>query len=78
MLGTIARTVFGSSNDRYVKSLRPIVSKINALEPKIQALSDEALAGQTAAFRARLTEGEKLDALLDRVHPVPRGGLHRF
>ena len=45
MLNTIIKTVFGSSNDRYVKQLRKIVAQINALEPQIQALSDEDLKG---------------------------------
>ena len=53
MLGTLAKSIFGSSNDRYVKSLRKTVEKINALEPQMQALSDEGLRAQTDVFRAR-------------------------
>ena len=77
MLGTIARTLFGSSNDRYVKSLRPIVNKVNALEPQIQALSDADLAAQTAKFRARLAEGETLDALLPEAFATVREAARR-
>ena len=77
MLGTIARTLFGSSNDRYVKSLRPIVNKVNALEPQIQALSDDELAAQTAKFRARLAEGETLDALLPEAFATVREAARR-
>ena len=47
MIGAIAKALFGSSNDRYVKSLNPIIATINALEPQIQALSDDELAAQT-------------------------------
>ena len=72
MLGGIAKSLFGSSNDRYVASMRPIVAKINALEVQMQALSDDALAAQTAAFRERLANGEKLDALLPEAFATVR------
>ena len=77
MLGSIARTLFGSSNDRYVKSLRPIVNKINALEPQIQALSDDDLARQTVVFRERLANGETLDALLPEAFATVREAARR-
>ncbi len=64
MLGTIAKSIFGSSNDRYVKSIMKIVGKINALEDGIAALSDEELQGQTQYFRGRLAKGETLDDIL--------------
>jgi preprotein translocase subunit SecA len=64
MLGGLAKAIFGSSNDRYVKSLRPIVQRIASFEPTLEAMTDEELAGQTATFRKRLDEGEKLDSLL--------------
>ena len=72
MLGTLAKSLFGSSNDRYVKSLRKTVDKINALEPQIQALTDEELRGQTDAFRARLADGAKLDDLLPEAFATVR------
>ena len=52
--GSIAKKVFGTANDRKVKSVSPIVDRINALEPEIQALSDAELAARTDEFRARL------------------------
>jgi preprotein translocase subunit SecA len=64
MLGAIARRVFGSANDRVIKSLAKDVAAINALEPKIAALSDDELAAQTERFRARIEQGETLDDLL--------------
>ena len=64
MIGTIARRLFGSANERYVKRLHPLVDQINALEPELAALSDEALRARTEEFRKRLKEGESLDDLL--------------
>ncbi len=66
MLGikTAARKIFGSHNDRKIKATRPLIEKINALEPEFEALSDEALIGKTAEFRNRVANGESLDAIL--------------
>ena len=64
MLGGLAKTLFGSSNDRYVKSLSGIVAKIAAFEPTISAMTDAELANQTVIFRERLAGGTKLDDLL--------------
>ncbi|MDQ2065112.1 preprotein translocase subunit SecA [Xinfangfangia sp. CPCC 101601] len=64
-LATLARKVFGSQNDRKVKSVRPLVAKINALETQFQALSDEGLIEKTREFQKRVQEqGESLDAIL--------------
>ena len=77
MLGGIAKSLFGSSNDRYVKSLDPLLKKIAGHEPAMQAMSDEELAGQTAKFRDRLAEGEKLDALLPEAFATVREAASR-
>ena len=63
-LGTLAKKVFGTPNDRKIKSVRPLVAKINALEPEFQALSDQGLKDKTAELAKRAQEGESLDALL--------------
>ncbi|WP_431297719.1 preprotein translocase subunit SecA [Tabrizicola sp. BL-A-41-H6] len=64
-LGAIARKVFGTPNDRKVKSVRPLVAKINALEPEYMALSDEEIVAKTREFQKRVQEGgESLDDLL--------------
>ncbi len=63
-LGTLARKMFGTPNDRMVKSVRPVVAKINALEPEFAALTDEGIKAKTAAFQARVQGGEPLDAIL--------------
>lgn len=72
MLGKIARKLIGSRNDRFVKSLRKDVEKINALETKMQALSDTALGAKTAEFKQRLEQGEVLDSLLHEAFAVCR------
>src|SRR4029078_5703169 len=64
MLGALARRFFGSANDRRIKGYQPRVDAINALEPEIAALSDEALKGRTAAFRKELADGKSLDDIL--------------
>ncbi|CDX49271.1 preprotein translocase subunit, ATPase [Mesorhizobium plurifarium] len=63
-LGGLARKVFGSSNDRRVKSTRPRVEAINAMENEMRALSDAELAGRTQKFRQDLANGASLDDLL--------------
>ncbi len=63
-IGTIARKVFGSANDRKIKSVLPLVAKINALEPEFEALSDEGLKQKSSELSERAKNGESLDALL--------------
>ena len=77
MLGNVAKAIFGSSNDRYVKSLGGLVSKINGFESTVSALTDAELANQTVLFRARLEEGEKLDALIPEAFATVRGAAVR-
>ncbi|MDE2303376.1 MAG: preprotein translocase subunit SecA [Sphingomonadales bacterium] len=77
MLGTIAKAIFGSSNDRYVKSLDRIVQKIAALEASVAALDDAALAAQTPAFRERLAAGASLDDLLPEAFATVREASRR-
>src|SRR3978361_469721 len=64
MIGALARKFFGSANDRRVKAYQPRVDAINALEPEIAVLSDEALRARTVEFRAQLAGGKTLDDLL--------------
>jgi preprotein translocase subunit SecA len=69
--------IFGSRNDRLLKKYRHTVAKINALEAAYEQLSDEALRGKTEEFKARLTKGETLDALLPEAFAVVREGSKR-
>ena len=72
MLASIAKTVFGSSNDRYVRSIRKIVERINAYELNMQALTDAELAAQTDVYRDRLKSGETLEDLLPEAFATVR------
>ena len=66
MLGLkkLARQVFGTPNDRKIKSTRPIVDRINTLESEFQALSDQGLIDKTQEFKERIANGESLDDIL--------------
>src|ERR671921_1824541 len=72
MIAGLAKSIFGSANDRYVRGLGKYVDAVNALEPSIQALSDDELRGQTEVFRQRLASGEKLDNLLPEAFATVR------
>ena len=76
-LGGIARKLFGSSNDRRVKSFQPNVVAINALEEEMRALSDEALTAKTVEFRQQLADGKTLDDLLIPAFAVAREASRR-
>lgn len=77
MLQSLAKSLFGSSNDRYVAKLRRIVEAINAYEPTISAMSDEELSNQTILFRQRLANGTKLDDLLPEAFATVREAAKR-
>jgi len=72
MFASVAKSIFGSANDRYVRGLGKYVEAINGLETNIQALSDDELRGQTERFRQRLANGEKLDNLLPEAFATVR------
>ena len=63
-IGTIAKKVFGTPNDRLIKATRPLVEKVNALEPEFEKLTDTGLKDKTEELAKRAMEGESLDALL--------------
>ncbi len=71
------KKLFGSSNDRKVKALTAKVAKINALEPAMEALSDEALRAKTDEFRARVAGGESLEDLMNEAFAVVREAARR-
>jgi preprotein translocase subunit SecA len=72
MFAAVAKSIFGSANDRYVRSLGKYVDAVNGFEPNISALSDEELRAQTDKFRQRLASGEKLDSLLPEAFATVR------
>ncbi|EBA04890.1 translocase [Rhodobacteraceae bacterium HTCC2150] len=63
-LGTVARKIFGTANDRAIKAVRPLVAQINSLEPEFEKLTDEGIIAKTEEFKKRHADGETLDALL--------------
>ncbi len=71
MVGLI-RKIFGTKNDRELKKIIPLVGRINALEPSISSLSDEALKAKTTEFKERLSRGETLDDILPEAFAVVR------
>src|ERR671912_309763 len=72
MFAALAKSIFGSANDRYVRGLGKYVDAVNALEPTISAMSDDQLRGQTDLFRQRLAAGETLDQLLPEAFATVR------
>ncbi|WP_170396790.1 MULTISPECIES: preprotein translocase subunit SecA [Ruegeria] len=76
-LGTLAKKVFGTPNDRKIKATRPLVEKINALEPEFEKLSDDGLIEKTAELRKRALDGESLDDLLPEAFANVREGAKR-
>ena len=75
--GKLAAKVFGTPNDRKVKSVLPLIEKINALEPEFEALSDAQLIEKTGEFKARVANGETLDAILPEAFANCREGAKR-
>lgn len=76
-IGTLAKKVFGTPNDRKIKATRPLVEQINALEDEFQALSDDGLKQKTEELRKRANDGESLDDLLPEAFANCREGARR-
>src|SRR5215467_13885701 len=72
MIQKLLAKVVGTQNERELKRLRPLVAQINALEPSVQGLSDEALRQKTDEFRQRFAKGETLDDLMPEAFAVVR------
>ena len=77
MFGALARKIFGTTNDRLVKSNRKVVDAINASEPSFEALDDAAVRAKTEEFRSRLAAGESLDDLLPEAFATVREAAKR-
>ncbi len=76
-IGTLAKKVFGTPNDRLIKATRPLVAQINGLEETVEKLSDEGLKEKTQELRKRALDGEKLDALLPEAFANVREAARR-
>ena len=77
MIGSVARLFFGTRNDRVLNALKPAVYRINDLERRYQALSDDDLRGQTAILKERHAQGETLDSILPDAFAVAREASKR-
>lgn len=77
MFGAIARRLFGTANERYIKSLQKHIDAINALEPEIEPLSDDDLRARTDMLRNRLSEGASLDDILAEAFATVREAAKR-
>ena len=77
MIGSVLTKIFGSKNERILKEIKPIVDKINSLEPEIQKLDDAGLAAKTVVFKERFAKGESLDDLLPEAFAVTREAAYR-
>ena len=76
-LNKVAKAIFGSSNDRYLKSLRPIIMRISGLEDQISALTDDQLQAQTPKLKAELEAGKSLDDILPEAFATVREASKR-
>tara|TARA_B110001454_G_scaffold16145_2_gene14614 strand:+ start:27081 stop:29741 length:2661 start_codon:yes stop_codon:yes gene_type:complete len=72
MIANLLKSIFGTKHDREMKTIQPVVDKINAWEPKIKALTDDQLKAKTPEFKDRLTKGETLDDILPEAFAVCR------
>src|SRR5881409_2729001 len=72
MLDTLVKKFVGSRNDREIKKIQPLVTKINDLEPQVSSLTDEQLKAKTAEFKQRFENGESLEGLLPDAFAVVR------
>jgi preprotein translocase subunit SecA len=77
MFGAFARRLFGSANDRYLKSLGPIVAAVNELEPRLEAMSDDELRARTGRFKEQLADGAELDDILPDAFATVREAAKR-
>ncbi|MGF1609438.1 MAG: preprotein translocase subunit SecA, partial [Kiloniellales bacterium] len=77
MIGALAKRLFGSANERYIKGLSKAVDAINALEPQLEALSDTDLRARTDWLRGRAAAGESLDDLLVEAFATVREAAKR-
>jgi preprotein translocase subunit SecA len=77
MLANVAKKIFGTANDRYLKTLQPTLVRVNEFEEQLEKLEDAALVAQTARFRERLDNGEPLDDLVPEAFATVREAAKR-
>ena len=72
MFKSLVRSLFSSQNEKEIRRISRIVDRVNSLEPSVETLSDEELAGKTLVFRERIAKGESLDVILPEAFAVVR------
>ncbi len=77
MIGKVLTKVFGSKNDRILKTIQPLVNRVNELESTVSSLDDAALAARTVEFRERIEKGEDLDSILPEAFATMREAAKR-
>lgn len=77
MFGFIAKKLFGSKNDRYLKKLRPMVAAVNALEPEMEALRDDEFPARIATYREQVAAGRSLEDIMPEVFALVREASKR-
>jgi preprotein translocase subunit SecA len=77
MIGFMAKRIFGSKNERYLKSLQPLVDQVSALEPEMQALADEDFPAKVSAWKEEVAAGREVDELLPEVFALVREASRR-
>jgi preprotein translocase subunit SecA len=78
MINTVLKKIFGSTNDRAIKKMQPLIGQINALEEEYQKLSEEQLKAQTDGFKERVAKGEALDAILPEAFATVKNACRRL
>lgn len=77
MFGAISKRLFGTAHDRFIKQMKPVVDAVNALEPELEQLDDDALRARTAWLKSRLKDGETLDDILADAYATVREAAKR-
>jgi preprotein translocase subunit SecA len=77
MIGTLIKKIVGSKNERELKRIRPIIQRINALEPQVRPLTDDQLRAKTSELKERIDRGESLEEILPEAFAVVREAARR-
>jgi len=77
MIGTLIKKIVGSKNERELKRIRPMIQRINALEPQVRPLTDDQLRAKTSELKERIDRGESLEEILPEAFAVVREAARR-
>ena len=77
MFGNLGKKIFGSSNERELNKLRPIIQKVNDLENEMSSLNQDQLINKTSEFKERIGNGENLESILPEAFSIVREAAKR-